>query len=185
MSNPDTNFTASTDSETMYCYVHPDRSTLLRCNRCGRPMCTQCAVLTPTGYRCKECVRGQQKIFITARWWDYPLAILVAGGLSLIGSLIVSQFSGFFGFFTIFIAPIAGMIISEAVRFVIRKRRAKNLFLATAIATFLGGIILSLGSLLLLFSGGGLYSIFSLIWPLVFAVLVTSTVYYRLAGIRV
>jgi len=51
------------DPQVMYCYVHPDRETLLRCNRCERPICQSCAVLTPTGYRCKECVRGQQKIF--------------------------------------------------------------------------------------------------------------------------
>ena len=48
-------------NEKMYCYNHPQRETVLRCNRCERPMCTSCAVLTPTGYRCKECVRGQQK----------------------------------------------------------------------------------------------------------------------------
>ena len=44
-----------------YCEVHPDRETSLRCNKCGRLMCTECAVLTPVGYRCRECVRGQQE----------------------------------------------------------------------------------------------------------------------------
>ena len=32
------------------------------------------------------------------------------------------------GFFTIFIAPIAGVIIAEAVRWVIRRRRSRLLF---------------------------------------------------------
>ena len=49
------------------------------------PICSECAVLTPTGYRCKECVRGQQKVFDTARWIDYPLAIVIAGVLLLSG----------------------------------------------------------------------------------------------------
>jgi hypothetical protein len=40
----------------------PDRETYLRCNRCERHICTSCAVLTPTGYRCKNCVRGAQKV---------------------------------------------------------------------------------------------------------------------------
>ena len=73
----------------LYCYIHPDRETLLRCNRCEQPICSQCAVLTPTGYRCKNCVRGQQKIFDTAQSTDF----IAAGGISLVlsfvGSLLV------------------------------------------------------------------------------------------------
>ena len=50
-----------TDDTNLFCYVHPDRETLLRCNNCERPICTQCAVLTPTGYRCKECIQFPAK----------------------------------------------------------------------------------------------------------------------------
>ena len=103
-------------------------------------MCQSCAVLTPTGYRCKECVRGQQKIFETAHWWDYPLAFIAAGVLSYLGSLI----AGLFGFFTIFLAPIAGMIIAEAVRFVVHRRRSRLLPMLAAAATLLGGLIVPL-----------------------------------------
>ena len=63
-----------TDENKLYCYVHPDRETLLRCNNCERPICTQCAVLTPTGYRCKECIRSQQKKFETAENSDLVIA---------------------------------------------------------------------------------------------------------------
>ncbi|HYN88142.1 MAG TPA: tetratricopeptide repeat protein, partial [Ardenticatenaceae bacterium] len=42
--------------EMLHCSVHPDRETMLRCNRCGRPMCPECAVRTPVGLRCRECV---------------------------------------------------------------------------------------------------------------------------------
>lgn len=44
-------------AEVYYCTWHPDRETLLRCSRCGRPMCTACAVRHPVGMRCKECVK--------------------------------------------------------------------------------------------------------------------------------
>ena len=47
----------------MYCANHPTVETTLRCNRCEKPICAKCAVLTPTGYRCKECIKEQQKIF--------------------------------------------------------------------------------------------------------------------------
>jgi len=156
--------------QTLYCYVHPQRETLLRCNRCERPICQSCAVLTPTGYRCKECVKGQQKIFDTARWWDYPLAFITAGVLSYFGSLV------------------AGMIIAEAVRFVVRRRRSKPIPIVAVVATVLGALLLPLANMIFaLFNfyvnaAGGLMG---LLWPAVYAVLAASTVYYRLKGIRI
>ncbi|CAN5787861.1 hypothetical protein BH24CHL4_BH24CHL4_21530 [soil metagenome] len=42
------------------CSYHPKVQTLLRCSRCGKPICPQCAVRTPVGLRCPDCagVRG-------------------------------------------------------------------------------------------------------------------------------
>lgn len=111
------------ETETLYCYNHPQRETMLRCNRCERPICNSCAVLTPTGYRCVECVRGQQKIFNTARPLDYVLAVVVAFALSLLGSFIAR----FIGFFIFFVAPIVGIIIAEVVRLVVNRRRSRLL----------------------------------------------------------
>jgi hypothetical protein len=127
-----------TDTSTpiLYCANHPQRETSLRCNRCEKPICTQCAVLTPTGYRCKECVRSQQKTFDTAELIDYPIAVVIAGVLAYIGSLI----AGALGFFTILIAPVAGVIIAEAVRLATRRHRSKPLYLLTAAAAGLGSL---------------------------------------------
>src|SRR5512143_3114407 len=121
---------------TLYCYNHPNVETSLRCNNCERPICPKCAVLAPTGYRCRECIRGHQKLFSTAQWYDYPLAFGVAGVFSYLGSLIASRL----GFFVILIAPIAGVIIAEAVRFVVRRRRSRGLTLLSAIAAALGSL---------------------------------------------
>ena len=33
---------------TNYCYRHPNRATILRCSRCERPICTECAIRTFT-----------------------------------------------------------------------------------------------------------------------------------------
>ena len=41
--------TPTSTEELTYCEVHPDRETALRCNKCGRPMCTHCEVLRPFG----------------------------------------------------------------------------------------------------------------------------------------
>jgi len=168
-------------NKTLVCYNHPDRETMLRCNRCDRPICTACAVLTPTGYRCKECVRGQQKIFDTAQWIDYPLAFVVAGVLSFLGSLVAS----YLGFFTIFIAPVAGVVVAEAVRWVIRRRRSRLLYQIAAAGAIAGALPILLMGLLPIFFGGGARGLFSLLWPGVYLFLVTSTMYYRLSGIRI
>lgn len=165
------------ESTVLYCANHPAIETQLRCNRCEKPICTKCAVLTPTGYRCRDCVRMQQKTFDTAVWYDYILASLVGFILAYIGSRIVS----FIGFFTIFVAPLAGMLIAEAIRAVIRRRRSNSLFLISGIAVALGA---GLTLLLWLLSGYLGSRLLALVWQGIYVIMVTSSVYYRLRGIR-
>ena len=173
------------DPETLFCYVHPDRETLLRCNNCERPICTKCAVLTPTGYRCKECVRGQQRSFETAGASDFILAPIVAAGLSLLGSFIVP----FLGFFTIFLAPLAGTAIAEIITRITNRRRSKNLFYIIAGAVAAGALPLVLIALFALvaglrFGGFNLYGLLPLTYRVVYLVMCTGSAYYRLSGIR-
>jgi len=169
------------------CANHPQTPTALRCNRCDKLICSKCAIRTPTGYRCRECVLGQQKSFDTAQWYDYPLAFLLAGGLSFVGGLAATSV----GFFVIFAGPLAGMIIAESVRLIVRKRRSKYLFRATAIAAALGSLIpiltFAFGLLILLSQGRSvsLIHLLPLLWQGLYAFAVTSTVYYRLAGIQI
>jgi len=178
------------DPTKLYCINHPQTETNLRCNRCERPICTRCAVLTPTGYRCRDCVRGQQKVYETAQWIDYPLAIVLAAGLSFLGSLV----AGVMGFFTLFVAPVAGIIIAEAVRAAIRKRRSRRLFQWATIAAAAGSLLPVIQQLIFLVlvlsassgeSGGiGFFGFLPLIYRALYTFLVTSTVYYRLSGIQ-
>jgi len=39
------------------CYRHPDRATLILCQRCRRPVCPECMVTAHVGVQCPECVR--------------------------------------------------------------------------------------------------------------------------------
>jgi hypothetical protein len=172
-----------------YCYKHLSVETGLRCNRCDRPICSRCAIHTETGYRCPECIRGQQKIFDTAEWYDFPLAIIVALCLSAIGSLLTN----FVGFFIVFLSPLAGIAIAETVRFVIRRRRNRSLNKLVGAAVFIGALLPGIPSIVFLIMGmigGGasLYlaggSILSLLWPLIYAVFATGSCYARLSGIQ-
>jgi hypothetical protein len=167
---------------TLHCANHPNRETLLRCNHCEKPICLECAVQTPTGFRCKECIRSQQKIFVTAKTQDYFFAFFLAGILSYIGSLLVN----FIGFFSILLAPAAGFVIAEAVRKVTGRRRSKSLFQVAAVAAALGAVVNLLPVLFLIILGaGGLGNLLGFIWPIVYAAIVCTTVYANLSGIRI
>jgi hypothetical protein len=172
----------SLQPDTLKCANHPSRDTLLRCNRCEKPICTECAVLTPIGYRCKECVRSQQKVFETALPQDYVFGIIIAVILSFIGSLLARLV----GFFVILLAPAAGWVIAEAVRKVTGRRRGKLLFRLVAIATVLGALVNLLPVLLVLLLGNiNIGILFSAIWPVIYMFMVPTTVYYRLSGIQI
>jgi B-box zinc finger len=167
-------------SSPTYCANHPGVETSLRCNKCGKPICAKCAIRTPTGYRCKECVRGQLKIFDTARWYDYLLGSAVAGILGFLASLLATIVSrlGFIGWILIIIgAPTAGMIIAEGVRLVTRKHRSRTLFIIIAAAVVLGALPVILFQL---FTG----NIFNLIFQGIYLFIATPIVYTRLSGIQ-
>lgn len=169
------------NSYNLYCTNHPGVPTSLRCNRCEKPICIKCAVLTPTGYRCRECVRGQQKTYETAQWLDFPLACGLAFVIGFLGSFLARAMF----FLIIFVAPIVGTITAETVRVVVRRRRSKRLFQAVAISTALGSLLLPLFRIIgIVVQGSFSHSDVVLIWYGLYAFLTVSTTYYRLAGIN-
>lgn len=166
---------------TLYCYVHPTRETSLRCNNCDRPICAQCAVRTPTGYRCRECVRGQQKAFNTSEWYDYLIGFIVAAILSGVASFLVTLIGGigFFGWFLIAAgAPTAGVAIAEGVRLATGKRRSRPLFITVAVAVVLGALPIILFQLL--FTG----NLFGIVFQIIYLIIAVPVVYSRLSGIQ-
>jgi membrane associated rhomboid family serine protease len=48
------------DLQVQHCYRHPDRETGVSCSNCGRPICHECMIPAPVGFRCPECVREQR-----------------------------------------------------------------------------------------------------------------------------
>jgi hypothetical protein len=164
----------------LYCYSHPTRETTLRCNNCERPICAQCAVRTPTGYRCKECVRGQQKVFNTSEWYDYVLGFVVASILSGVAAFLVSLIGGvgIFGWFLIAAgAPTAAVVIAEGVRMVTRRRRSRPLFITVAAGVVLGALPVILFQLFSL-------NVFGIVFQVIYLVIAVPTVYARLSGIQ-
>ena len=129
---------AAAEEETLHCTRHPDVETTLQCNRCGTPICPKCAVRTPVGFRCPDCVRSQSATFYSAGWLDYVLAAIVA--------LVLSAIAGFFApmlgwFFMIFIGPAAGGLIGEIIFRVTRRRRGRQMWLVVGASMVLGAVL--------------------------------------------
>jgi len=157
----------------------------LRCSRCGKPITPAEAIQTPTGYRCADCVKKQQKIFDTSKATDHFFGFLIAGILSFLGSAIASRL----GFFTILLSPAVGAGIAEAVRFLVKKRRSKRLFKWVVAGVILGAlplIVISAITFLLFMSTGNfnLGTLLPLAYQVVYLLLATPSTYYRLSGKR-
>jgi hypothetical protein len=162
---------------TLHCANHPDRETMLRCNRCDKPICYQCAVRTPVGYRCKECVRTQQNVYYNGGRGDLVIAGVIALALGGILGGLAYAFLGLIGFFSFIVAffagPAAGGAVAEVVRRAVKKRRTRGMKWLAAVLFLLG--LLAAGILL-----QGFPRLFVRWDVLLFAGLGASTIYARL-----
>lgn len=170
----------STTETPLYCVNHPDVETLLRCNRCGKPICLKCAVHTPVGYRCRECVRGQQDVFYTATRGHQAAGSAVAVVLGLLVG-VAAYFVGQLSWIALFVAPVIGGLVGEAVFRASGRKHARY-------SHWIGGSLVASGALLtflvayLIFRllSFGTFDLWLLLWGLAFVALVTAAVYGRL-----
>ena len=176
-------------TEPLYCVNHPNVETYLRCNKCGRPICAKCAVLTPVGYRCKDCVRAQQRVFYA----DFrPAHYLAAAAVALPLALVAGWLIPSLGWYAIILGPLAGVGIAEAARWAIRRRRGPYTWLVVCGCIVVGALpklLLSLFSLLFFAGlaadprGAGYYVIgglMGLLWDVVYLVAAVGAAYARL-----
>jgi tetratricopeptide (TPR) repeat protein len=157
------------DDNALFCANHPTVETMLRCNRCSKPICTRCAVQTPVGYRCKECVGQQQAVFYTGGALDY----VIGGAISLVLGGVASYLMTLLGawFFALILGPAVGIGIAELVRLAVRRRRSKYLWIVVAAGLVVG----SLPALLL-----ALFSLWSLVTLGLFLLLAVGATAARL-----
>jgi hypothetical protein len=106
-------------SGAMYCAYHPNTETVLRCGRCGKPICTRCIVQTPVGARCRECAGVRRLPLYQLESADYLRSLGVMLGLGLAGGLAWSQA----GFFAFFVALILGYFAGAGIDWAVRGRR--------------------------------------------------------------
>lgn len=132
------NTTASYASGQVPCSYHPNVMTGLRCSRCGKPICPQCAVRTPVGLRCPDCagVRGLP----TYRTPASSLAKAAGAGLAVaVGTAVLWRF---FPGWQFYLCLLMGFGVVETIaRFSGNKRGADLQLLAAGIVTV--GFLLS------------------------------------------
>ena len=157
------------DDNALFCANHPTVETMLRCNRCSKPICTRCAVQTPVGYRCKECVGQQQAVFYTGGALDYVIAGVISVVLGGVASYLMTLLGAWF--FALILGPAVGIGIAELVRLAVRRRRSRYLWIVVAAGMVVG----SLPALLL-----ALFSLWSLVTLGLFLLLAVGAAAARL-----
>lgn len=99
------------DDERQFCYRHPQRETALSCGRCERPICTNCAMQGPVGFRCRQCGRPAYDPLTSFT----PRQLALGGGVALTAGL-MSGAAGSFGILGLCVALFAGGLAAETVR---------------------------------------------------------------------
>jgi hypothetical protein len=128
---------AQADDGTMYCYRHPDREVWIRCGRCDRPICTQCAMQGPVGFRCKQC----GKLAFDPLTSFTPRQLLLGSATAILAGVAAGFIGARIGLLSIFVAYFAGGLIAEAITRVTGYKRGPVMF-----AIVFGG--LALGTLI-------------------------------------
>ncbi len=161
--------------KVLHCANHPNRETHLRCNKCGKPICTSCAKRTPVGYRCPECIREHEENFYSATPLDYFIAVLIALPLSIVAGYIATLV----GFFVIFLAAAAGSLIGRLVFRAVGRRRGRWLPQLVGVIVVIGGILPATPYLLgILFGSFGLS--LGLLWSGIYIVMASGAAYYQM-----
>jgi hypothetical protein len=137
------------------------------------------------GFRCKQCIKGQQAIFYSATPLDYLIAVVIGFVASIIAAFIMNAVGIFF---TFFLAPVAGGVIAEVVRWATGRRRGRRMWLVVSACIVGGALVAAFGSALpLLFTPKARMSLlaapFALIFRIdliIYIVLAVGVVYARL-----
>ena len=133
--------TALDEAVEVACTWHPNRVTLIRCTRCGRAMCTECAVRHPVGLRCHACVRElRSPIYVVTPTRLIAAGITAAAVSAAVGAMLpFAMMFGIFFWLVAFIAgPIAGAAIADVASRAAGRKRGRTLAMAVGAGIVIG-----------------------------------------------
>ncbi len=117
-------------------------------------MCVECAVRTPIGYTCRECVRGHEDKFYAGTLTDYALvaAVGLAGGAL---TVLLTMLVGGFLIVGLLLAPALGGALAQLALQLTGRRRGRHSGLVCAGCVIAGGLVAGLA----LTGGLGLFTL--------------------------
>lgn len=104
------------------CTYHPTVETLLRCSRCGKPICPKCGVRTPVGMRCPDCAGVAAQVL--------PLGVpgfLRALGFGMAVALPIAVVMGFAPQWDFYLGMVLGFASAEMVARAVPGRRGVDM----------------------------------------------------------
>lgn len=168
------------EPEVLHCTWHPDRETVLRCARCGRPMCPACATLHPVGMRCKQCFKETRSPLYRVEARGLAAGGFVGLAASVAAAVVVNLACGLIGgFFQLFLAFILGSSLGTGIGDVVGRaagrKRGRELMAVAAGAVILGVALVAAVA----WRFGGLRTV-PVVGLIVYTVLATSAAAARL-----
>lgn len=127
-----------TDTTTLHCANHPAVETLLRCSKCGKPICGRCGVPTEVGVRCRECAQLRRPPAYMVGLGHYVVAAAVALPASAVAGLIMQQVGFYLAFF---LGAAVGGLVAEAVYRATGGKRGRGLALLVSVCIVLGAVV--------------------------------------------
>jgi len=113
---------------------------------------------------------------VTTKWFDQIIAALITAVIVYFGSMLA-----FFGFYSILIAIGAGFVAVWAVKKAINNRRSPLLKYVMSGTALIVSLIPTVVEILQQISYyGSLLDLYSIIWKLAYAVIVSGYIFYRL-----
>ncbi len=112
--------------------------TRLRCSRCGKPICYECMVESPVGFRCRDCASGPTiSVYRTSS--QLLIRALAAGTVVAIG---VGILWGYFPAWGFYMALLLGFGTAEAMAWAAKYKRGRELQV-TAFGAMAIGLVVS------------------------------------------
>lgn len=126
----------------MQCATHPKTETILRCGKCGKPICPKCTVQTPIGARCRDCAKLHKLPTYQVSKIYYLRAAGTAAGMAIlcgIGWWLLNSFLPFF--LGLLLAPAIGYAISGMVSLSVNRKRGKGLAIVAGLAVAISYLV--------------------------------------------
>lgn len=152
------------DPGSLWCFLHPNVETVLRCGGCERPICVTCVVQHPVGVRCRECARLRKLPQFDVSPLFYARAVgagivLAFAGLAVLVVLAVTLRG--LGFSVVLLGLVAvGYVVGEGVSRAVNRKVSRGLQYIAAASVILAYVLISIAGIIN--TSGGLYGILAL-----------------------